>query len=171
MSDPKFVRLVDRLALSSVADVGGSLWSISGADVLPFPDDEEEGAQAYVRRLLQQSALEEASQAEYDEAHPTVEDETPRVIMVQDRTPHQEAHVQRAAVAQRRRLMGARSAATSGAGEGSRYGSMKKEELQEEVRRRNTEYDANIPEDLKVAELRQALADHDQALVEAGSAS
>lgn len=65
-NDPKYVRLADHLADSTVADIaGGSGWSIAGRDVREFP--EEEGAARYVRSRLVQGLLEPAGKAEYDE--------------------------------------------------------------------------------------------------------
>lgn len=66
MADPKYVRLVAARQLTMVADVlGGTGWSISGADVRPFPEGAQE--KDYVRDLVRRGVLEGASKAEFEE--------------------------------------------------------------------------------------------------------
>src|SRR5215471_2315257 len=65
-TDPKYVRLNDYMSSQTIADIqGGSGWSISGAEVAPFP--KEEDAARYVRQQLAVGILEAASKAELDE--------------------------------------------------------------------------------------------------------
>jgi hypothetical protein len=90
-SNPSFVRLAPRASRGVLADIGGSGWSISGRDVLPYPDKAEEPEAArFVRQNIRRGILEEASRGEYEEVHPEVdEEEVPRVIMMKE-PPHQE---------------------------------------------------------------------------------
>lgn len=65
--DPKYVRLVEHLNTSVIADIqGGSGWSISGNEVKEFPKRPPE-AQRFVRQRLVQGILEPASAAELKE--------------------------------------------------------------------------------------------------------
>jgi hypothetical protein len=68
VNDPSYVTLSARNALGMCADIiGGSRWSISGYDVKPFPPDTNPRAQQFVRTMIRQGVLEEASRAEYKE--------------------------------------------------------------------------------------------------------
>lgn len=109
-SAPSYVRLNDRLARGCLADVGGnSGWSISGADVQEYPEDPL--AQRFVRNQIRQGNLEEASRAEYEAIHEDDDaEDTPRVIMSVDKTPHQEHKVLEKAAGQKGRLETARKA-------------------------------------------------------------
>lgn len=101
-TDPKYVRLTSRLARSILADVQGrSGWSISGYNVVPFPDSNENAAAVrFVRKNLASGKLEPASQAEYEEVQasnkklaalvPDQEDKEPR-------QPLQESNLQQEA--------------------------------------------------------------------------
>lgn len=109
-TNPTFVRLTDAASRGALADIGGSGWGISGNDVVPFPDDAE--AARYVRQKIRLGVLEEASQAEHEEAHPeaySTGDDIQRVMFVQDTTPHQEANVLEAAARRAKRLQTARA--------------------------------------------------------------
>ncbi len=65
MADPKFVKLAPHLVGGIVCDIDSG-WSVSGADVRPFPDDDEPGAQAFVRTKVVQGVLQEGEKGEYD---------------------------------------------------------------------------------------------------------
>lgn len=68
--DPKFVRLANLHTHGMLADITdyGSLWSISGFEVKPFPNaDLDPEAAAFVRAKMQRGVIEEASSDEYDE--------------------------------------------------------------------------------------------------------
>lgn len=71
--NPEFVRLSDHMVSGLIVDMETG-WSISGYDVQPFPADDREKAR-FVRQKINAGALEPASQAEYDEAHPEGEGE------------------------------------------------------------------------------------------------
>jgi len=64
----KYVRLPERLLSGNVTDVlGGSGWGISGFDVKPVPDKEDEPeAHAFVVACLRANLLEEASAQEHE---------------------------------------------------------------------------------------------------------
>jgi hypothetical protein len=64
-NDPKFVRLVDRMARSTQVDLNSG-WSIAGLDVKEFPADNDRAA-SYVRDAIRRGTIEGCSQAEYDE--------------------------------------------------------------------------------------------------------
>lgn len=71
MADPKYVRLSERMATSTIADIaGGSQWSISGMDVKEFPKDND-AAKRFVRNRLTAGVLEPAGKAEFDEVQST----------------------------------------------------------------------------------------------------
>jgi hypothetical protein len=70
MSDPKFVRLADRLAIGGTCADVNSGWSICGFDVKQFPDEDfYPGASKFVRKQIRLGNLEEAGEAEYNEVH------------------------------------------------------------------------------------------------------
>lgn len=100
-NDPGYVRLANRLTQGMVADVGGSGWSISGFDVLPFPKDSDAAAR-FVRHELRDGKLEPAGKAEYEE----VQDSHKAVSSLS----HQEAQVQDAARRENAKLVDAREA-------------------------------------------------------------
>jgi len=98
-NDPGYVRLANRLTGGMIADVdGGSGWSIAGLDVRKFPKDNSQAAR-FVRQNLVAGKLENASKAEWDEAHDQSVEEA---LAAQDpdwkkNAGHQEAQLQRAA--------------------------------------------------------------------------
>lgn len=69
---PEFVRLADHMVHGLVVDMESG-WSISGYDVKEFPEDREQGR--FVKKAINAGKLEPATQAEYDEAHPEVEED------------------------------------------------------------------------------------------------
>jgi hypothetical protein len=97
-SDPKYVRLSNRLSFGMQADVDGSGWSISGLDVKEFPATD--GAARYVRKMLRDGKLEPASRAEFDE----VQEGNKTVAAVS----HQESQVQGEAMRAHRALLESR---------------------------------------------------------------
>lgn len=72
MADPKFVRLAEHLARGGRYDINSG-FGISGYDVVPMPDKEEQPrAYKYVKGEMAAGRIEGASKAEYDEAHPDI---------------------------------------------------------------------------------------------------
>lgn len=67
MSDPQFVKLVEARRDGVLTDPK-SHWSIAGNDVLPFPTVHAEVA--FVRRSISLAKLEEATEQDYEDAHP-----------------------------------------------------------------------------------------------------
>lgn len=68
--DPSFVRLRDGYQHSQISDIieYGTLWTIAGQEVKPFPDPETDPVEVqFVRDLIRRGTLEEATQVEYDE--------------------------------------------------------------------------------------------------------
>lgn len=117
MADPRYVRLADHLVLGGRYDLRSG-WSISGLDVRPMPDKEDDpGAYAYVKAELNGGRLEGCGQAEYDEAHPEIEeadaDDTPHVVLVDRLSGKPEREVQAKARAHRRKLLASRDEAGS----------------------------------------------------------
>lgn len=70
--NPEYVRLADHMTSGLCVDMETG-WSISGFDVKEFPADREQAR--FVRRKLNAAILEAASLAEYEEAHPQVEED------------------------------------------------------------------------------------------------
>lgn len=97
-SDPKYVRLSNRLSFGMQADVDGSGWSISGLDVKEFPSGE--AAARYVRKMLRDGKLEPASRAEFDEVQ-----EGNKTV---EKVSHQESQVQGEAMRAHRALLESR---------------------------------------------------------------
>lgn len=89
MADPKFLRL--RQGVSNRHDPV-TLWSISGNEVVAFPDDPQ--AQKFVRAQLAQGILEPAGKAEFDESE---QGDAP----LPEEVTFQEHHIQVAAAAER----------------------------------------------------------------------
>lgn len=145
MADPKYIRLAAARQLTMVADVlGGTGWSISGADVKPFPENDRE--KDYVRNLVRSGVLEPCSKAEYEE--------------VQERNKEEfETEAARAEAARALAVARAEKAAEA-ADEASA-------EEEEEVPNTGasagglppSEPDSRDVDDLSVAELRQRLSD------------
>lgn len=69
-NNPDFVRQADYMVTGMTVDMDTG-WSISGYDVVEFPEDRDQAR--FVKRNLNLGRLEAATQAEYDEAHPEVE--------------------------------------------------------------------------------------------------
>lgn len=111
-NDPKYVRLSDRASSGTLVDTY-SHWGISGLDVVEFPADGSEAAQAFVRGALRSGLLESASRAEYDEVQNANEAVASQVYM-DDETRRQvenagqEAKVVRTALKEGQRLAAAR---------------------------------------------------------------
>lgn len=114
-TDPEFVKLAERLTTGMLADVHGSLWSISGYDVKRFPEGEV--AARFVRENLNAGKLEEADQEEWDEVH---SGELEAAVLGvhpdyrQTASAFQEAHLQQAAVKTRAQLERNRAARARG---------------------------------------------------------
>lgn len=109
-TNPKFVRLVDRLTNGMYADLDSG-WSISGYDVKEFPEDNNQGR--VVRSAIHSGILEAASQAEFDEIREAdAELEANRQIEspVEKASNWQENRIQAQAKATRQKLQEARAA-------------------------------------------------------------
>ena len=109
-TNPKFVRLVDRLTSGMYADLDSG-WSISGYDVKSFPEDDNQGR--VVRAAIHAGILEAASQAEHDEIREA--DEAVAAQRQIEAPPEklsnwQENRIQEAAKATRAKLREARAA-------------------------------------------------------------
>lgn len=112
MADPKFVRLAEHLADSTIVDIaGGSGWSIAGRDVQEFPEEDQQAAR-FVRSRLVQGLLESAGRAEFDEVQAVAEAVAEAAGEVSlDQVPMQEGLVQEVAARASRRLAEARARA------------------------------------------------------------
>lgn len=162
-NDPRFVRLADHLADSTLSDIaGGSGFTISGRDVQPFPGDE--AGQRFVRSRLVQGHLEPAGKAEYEEIQSANEviAEIALESLPADQ-PLQEGTVQRAAAEAARRIAKSRSAAQeeedeedSDTEENDRFDEMGGDELTTELRNRRLPTSGSNDE--KRARLRAAEA-------------
>lgn len=92
--DPKYVRLVEHMQSSVIADiVGGSGWSIAGNEVKEFPT-RPDSAKRFVRQKLVANILEPASAAELKEQ---AQKSKPYENLVQGLATHQEEAIIEAA--------------------------------------------------------------------------
>jgi hypothetical protein len=82
MSDPKYVRLSDRMSNGSLVDTY-SHWGITGLDVQEFPTDSA-SAQTFVRDNLRKGLLEPASKAEFDEVQEANEEVASAIHRTED---------------------------------------------------------------------------------------
>lgn len=119
MSDPKYVRLADRLSSGMVVDTR-SHFAISGLDVQEFPEDDSPNQQAFVRDALRRGHLESASKAEYDEVRGYNEELANAVFRTEEEEQAlvkagQEAQVIRASNKASRKLAASRSGEGGGA--------------------------------------------------------
>lgn len=73
---PDYIRLADHMVTGLVVDMETG-WSISGYDVQPFPEDREQAR--FVKRRINAGIIEPATKAEFDEAHPDVEEDEDEV--------------------------------------------------------------------------------------------
>lgn len=71
ISKPEYVRLADHMVHGLVVDMETG-WSISGYDVVPYPEEADQGK--FVRQKINAGIVEPATAAEYEAAHPA-EDE------------------------------------------------------------------------------------------------
>src|SRR5438105_346942 len=92
----KYVRLAGHLTSGLKADIDSG-WVISGMDVKEVPDERRAPvAYAFVQGLLRKGILEEAGRAEYDEAHPLVDNKPTQKVEVTYEPPRKsELAVQR----------------------------------------------------------------------------
>lgn len=118
----QYVRLAKRLEKGIVADLDSG-WSIAGLDVRQVPAKEDNPLAAkFVKKALADGRLEAASKAEWDEVHDTEAVER-EAVEGRKRAGHvnsQEAHIQREAAKQNRKISESRE------GSGSKKSSKKK---------------------------------------------
>lgn len=96
-NDPQFVRLSDITCHGIMVDVeGGSLFSLSGMEVKPFPDADVFPDQArFVRDKIRVGHIEEASEEEYKEQkEAAAQIKATHVAQLQDRLASDTADVQ-----------------------------------------------------------------------------
>lgn len=122
-SNPKYVRLANRLSRGMVIDLNTG-WGIAGLDIKEYPEDPH--AALFVKRQIDNGKLEPASRAEWEDVN---DDSLINELAEQAREAGnglQEAHVQRAA----RETRGELEAARSGRGRASEV--EQEEEVEEE---------------------------------------
>jgi hypothetical protein len=119
MADPKYVRLVDRMARSTQVDLVSG-WSISGLDVKEFPEDSR--AQAYIRDAIRRGTIEACSRSEYDEVndgdHDFLAQANVSVKPLEVEGTFQEAHVAGLAENRRHEIEAARGLSSTGSSYG-----------------------------------------------------
>lgn len=119
MADPKYVRLVDRMARSTQVDLNSG-WSIAGLDVKEFPSDPR--AQAYVKDAIRRGTVEACSRSEYDEVnegdHDFLSQANVEVKPLQVEGAFQEGHVAALAEARRHQIEAARGLSSTGSSYG-----------------------------------------------------
>ncbi len=125
MGAAKYVRL--REGITSLADVGGSGWSITGNNVKEYP--EGEAAEAFVKSKLRANILEWAGKAEFDEVHADEEEAPVGNIKVVTAVTHQEASVRLDAQKRAEKLAAVRAGSTANEEEGGGLSSKTKDEL------------------------------------------
>jgi hypothetical protein len=109
-SDPRYVKLADHLTGGIVCDLESG-WSVSGLDVVEFPDWDDAAA-AFVRSKLKAGALDEADEAEFQaiaDADEAVGQHRPTVALPEQLSNWQENRIQAEAAAHRKAMMEKRS--------------------------------------------------------------